>query len=99
MILHNCQGEKKKTDQKRSHEIRLRDDSVHFLERSEEACLEFDGWCGLHGGLSLPGCGFGSAAGLVGSYSRFQPDFKLRGGADDYFEGSGIEGANPHQVL
>lgn len=70
-----------------------------ILECSEEARLEFNGWCSLHCWLSLPGCSFGFAAGLVGPYSRFQTGFQLRCRSNHYLEGSRIEGADPHQVL
>lgn len=66
---------------------------------SEEARLEFDGGCSLHGGLSLPGCGFGSAAGLVGPYRRFETSFQVRCCTNYYLKGGRIEGADAHQVL
>lgn len=63
---------------------------------SKEAGLKFDGGCSLHSWLGLPGCCFGPAAGLIGPYSRFQTSLKLGCCADDYLEGSWIEGADVH---
>lgn len=83
-----------KTNQK--HKIRPVSVQCVFLECSEEARLEFDGGCSLHGWLSLPGCSFGFVAGLVGPYCRFQPGFKLRCFTNYCLEGSWIEGADPH---
>lgn len=67
-----------------------------FEECSEEVGLEFDSRCRLCSWLSLSGCSFGFAAGLVGAYGRFQAGFELRCCSNDDLEGGWVEGPDPH---